>query len=131
MYTDGSAPEHSFWDYRVEWATDPAAMFAADLFDYRYFWEAHEAWEAMWHGCPKPSVDRDVLQSLIQTAAALLQFHLGAPHTAAVLLDRARDRMDRAAVRRHRGIDIGGLFRDTERFFQDGSYPLLNTESTP
>ena len=131
MYTDGSAPAHECWDHRVEWGTDPAAMFAADLFDHRYFWEAHEAWEAMWHECPKPSVDRDVLQSLIQTAAALLQFHLGAHRSAALLLDRARKRMERINLSHHQGIDIDGLFQDTEEFFLDGSYPLLNTECAP
>ena len=128
MYTDGSAPTHAPWNYLVDWVTDPAAMFAADLFDHRFFWEAHEAWEAMWHECPKPSVDRDVLQSLIQTAAALLQFHLGANRSAALLLARARSRMAQTDVSRHQGIDIDGLFHDTDRFFLNGVYPLLTIE---
>ena len=131
MYTDGSAPAHAPWDHRVEWSTDPTAMFAADLFDHRYFWEAHEAWEAMWHECPRPSLDRDVLQSLIQTAAAILQTHLGAHRSARMLLDRARDRMDQAGVSHHRGIDLCGLFDDTERFFRTGTYPLLKSGRTP
>ena len=131
MYTDGTAPVHAPWDHRVDWSTDPTAMFAADLFDHRYFWEAHEAWEAMWHGCPRPSVDRDVLQSLIQTAAALLQTHIGAHRSAKMLLDRARDRMDQAGVSHHRGIDLCGLFDDTERFFRTGTYPLLKSGRAP
>lgn len=40
----------------------------ADLFDAGEFWEAHEAWEEVWQGEPRPI--RSFYQGLIQIAAA-------------------------------------------------------------
>ena len=51
--------------------------FGVDLFNRFYFWEAHEAWEALWRAAPVGSARRDLLHGLIQIAAALLKVHLG------------------------------------------------------
>ena len=77
MYTDGSAPAPAgVWNPTLSWQKDTAFLFAADLFDHRYYWEAHEAWEAMWHQTAAESSDHKLLQSLIQYAAAILKHHI-------------------------------------------------------
>jgi hypothetical protein len=42
----------------------------AELFDAGYYWEAHEAWEALWHAVGRRGATADVLRGLIKLAAA-------------------------------------------------------------
>ncbi len=48
-----------------------------DLFNHGYWWEAHEAWEPLWRGCLRHSVQAHYLQALIQAANALLKRRMG------------------------------------------------------
>lgn len=51
-------------------------QFAIDLFNARYFWEAHEGWEPLWRAAPEGSPRKDTLKGLIQVAGCLLVLHL-------------------------------------------------------
>jgi hypothetical protein len=42
----------------------------AELFNAGYYWEAHEAWEALWHTHGRRGPTADVLKGLIKLAAA-------------------------------------------------------------
>jgi hypothetical protein len=44
--------------------------FAIDLFNYGFYWEAHEAWEALWHAAGRHGSTADFLKGLIKLAAA-------------------------------------------------------------
>lgn len=48
-----------------------------DLFNAFYFWEAHEAWEAVWRRALAGSPEQALAKGMIQIAAALLKIHLG------------------------------------------------------
>ncbi len=49
---------------------DPNAfMWGMDLFNQGYYWEAHEAWEAMWRTAGRETAERNLLQGLILLAA--------------------------------------------------------------
>jgi hypothetical protein len=41
-----------------------------ELFDAGYYWEAHEAWEVLWHAAGRRGPTADVLRGLIKLAAA-------------------------------------------------------------
>jgi uncharacterized protein len=41
-----------------------------ELFDAGYYWEAHEAWEVLWHAAGRRGATADVLRGLIKLAAA-------------------------------------------------------------
>jgi predicted metal-dependent hydrolase len=41
-----------------------------ELFDAGFYWEAHEAWEALWHAAGRRGPTADVLRGLIKLAAA-------------------------------------------------------------
>ena len=125
MYVDGSPPPTPLWRPTKHWNRDPAAQYAADLFDNRYYWEAHEAWEGMWHGAARNSSDHKVLQSLIQVAAAILQHHMGSNNGQYSLLNRAIARLSDASITCHQGIDMVHLFGQTQAFFDGGSWPTL------
>ena len=49
---------------------DPKAfIWGMDLFNYGYYWEAHEAWEPLWRSAERSSADRTLLKGLILMAA--------------------------------------------------------------
>jgi len=41
-----------------------------DLFNRGYYWEAHEAWESVWHACGRKGAAADLLRGLIKLAGA-------------------------------------------------------------
>jgi uncharacterized protein len=44
--------------------------YAIDLFNHGFYWEAHEAWEGLWHAAGRTGVTADFLKGLIKLAAA-------------------------------------------------------------
>jgi hypothetical protein len=52
------------------WRTNPAYLFGLDLFNGGYYWEAHEAWEALWHASGRAGPVADFVKGLIKLAAA-------------------------------------------------------------
>ena len=45
-------------------------LFAIDLFNHGYYWEAHEAWEQLWHAAGRSGPVATLLKGLIKLAAA-------------------------------------------------------------
>ncbi|MGB0639191.1 MAG: DUF309 domain-containing protein [Myxococcota bacterium] len=128
MYTDGSAPVEQMWDPSTDWKTDERYLHAADLFDHRYYWEAHEAWEALWHFAEKGSAEHALLQSMIQGAAGVLKLHMGSAKGAYLLIGRAEQRMEPFTKRigpKLRGVDLPVLFQRLHGYLQGGKWPLL------
>ena len=37
-----------------------------DLFNYGYYWEAHEVWECLWHACGRQGPTSEFLKALIR-----------------------------------------------------------------
>jgi len=52
------------------WRTSRDYLFGFDLFNHGYYWEAHEAWEGLWHACGRNGAIADHLKALIKLAAA-------------------------------------------------------------
>jgi hypothetical protein len=105
------------WDETSTWVTNLHHRYALDLFENRFYWESHEVWEAVWLRLPRPSPERELIQALIQVAAATLKRHMGstrAPHT---LRDRARTRLERARQGGTVvcGIDVNALLDELDR----------------
>lgn len=115
-----------------------------DLYNAFYFWEAHEAWEALWAVHPRGSVPALLLQGLIQVTAALLKIHLGALDGAARLSSEGLDKLRRVARAAPRllGLDVAETTQQLERYFRplhertlpplDSTVPVLelSTEAT-
>ena len=103
-YTPGTHPHptrhpdgHSFHHTEPEpvlpdpdaWGVDPDHRHACDLFNNGYYWEAHEAWEHLWHLTEKASPEWHALRGLIQAAAYRLKRAMGHKRAADVLLAKA------------------------------------------
>ena len=52
------------------WQDCQSYLRGIDLFNHGYYWEAHEAWEALWHAAGRSGVVADFLKGLIALAAA-------------------------------------------------------------
>ena len=52
-------------------------LYAVDLFNHGYYWEAHEQWEQLWHACGRKGATADLLKGLIKLAAAGVKYREG------------------------------------------------------
>jgi hypothetical protein len=91
-----------------------------DLFNHGYYWEAHEAWEGLWHACGRRGPVADLLKGLIRLAAAGVKAREDRPagvasHAAAAagLFRRVADALNDPAAR-PLGLDLAEL-RDCAR----------------
>jgi len=82
-------------------AADRRWLFALDLFNAGYYWEAHEAWEALWIALGRSTPEARFIQGLIHVAAAGVKIREGTRagverHTrrARALLDELRPAAD-------------------------------------
>ena len=55
-----------------DWSKNEQFLFGIDLYNYGYWWESHEAFEALWRITPHGHVSRDYLQGLIKISGAFL-----------------------------------------------------------
>jgi uncharacterized protein len=61
------------------WAACTPYLFAIDLFNHGYYWEAHEAWEALWQACGRHGLIADFFKALIKLAATGVKVREGQP----------------------------------------------------
>src|SRR5262245_34075373 len=54
----------------AQWQTCRPYLRGIDLFNHGFYWEAHEAWEALWHATGRSGPVADFIKSLIQLAVA-------------------------------------------------------------
>lgn len=78
----------------------------AALFNAGLFFEAHEYWEDVWRASRPP--ERSFYHGLVQAAAGCYHAEKGNAHGAAVLLAKARAKLELYAPR-HLGLDIAAL----------------------
>jgi uncharacterized protein len=101
-----------------DWARSAPYRRGIALFNAGYYWEAHEAWEALWHAHGRQGPTADVLKGLIKLAAAGVKVRERQPHgiltharRAAALFEEARAR----AGARLLGLDLEGLIVQARR----------------
>ncbi len=64
-------------DLESAWLDCPAYLLGVDLFNLRFYWESHEAWEEVWNAVGHRSLSGRMIQGMIQVAASLLKQHMG------------------------------------------------------
>jgi len=79
-----------------QWRKSDAYLFGCDLYNHGFWWEAHEAWEGLWHVVPNPSPQRRYLQGIIQVSAGHLQTRLAKAAGIKRLRDTSRRHLDLA-----------------------------------
>ena len=72
-----------------------------ELFNAGYYWEAHEAWESLWHAHGRRGPTAEILQALIKLAAAGVKVREGRPAG-------VRTHASRAATLFEHACQVGG-----------------------
>ena len=86
--------------------TEEQWRYGIDLFNARYYFEAHEAWEHVWRTTVRGSPEFRALKGLIQIAASLLVLHLGRFAASRILATRGVGNLRTASTCRP---VVGGL----------------------
>jgi hypothetical protein len=103
-----------------QWRRNEPYLFGVDLFNRRFYWEAHEAWEAVWHTCDKTATQGLFIQGLIQIAAALLRWHMGTERGARKLYAEGRAKLEpacRESPREYMGLAVAGWLEALDSVF--------------
>jgi len=95
-----------------------------DLFNQERFWEAHEILEEIWH--PATGVERDIIQGLILTAAALVHYQKNEKAVCVSILGRAMEKLGK--LDNFKGLDIRRLRTDIEQTLRDNTPKFLRIE---
>ncbi|HEX3726835.1 MAG TPA: DUF309 domain-containing protein, partial [Pirellulales bacterium] len=102
----------------ADWRHSREYLLGCDLFNFGYYWEAHEVWEALWQACGRAGTAADFLKGLIKLAAAGVKVREGRP--AGVARHAARAGQLFGGVLRHAGrvclgLDVARLIAIVDR----------------
>jgi predicted metal-dependent hydrolase len=103
----------------ARWRENVDYLFGVDLYNHGYLWEAHEAWEGLWHSAKHDALQAEFLQGLIQCTAAALKVPMKQPEGLAKLSARALPRLERVAREsspHFMGLDVLDFVRSFRAF---------------
>ena len=98
-------------------SADATWRYGVDLFNARYYWEAHEAWESLWADARRDSATAEAIKGLIQVAASLLVLHLGREAATRKLAQRGERLLRASSVELGTlgGLSLVGVADETSR----------------
>jgi len=92
------------------WRDNETYLYGVDLFNYEYYWEAHEAWEGLWKLEDKRSDCALLLRGLIQISAQCIKQRAGNARGVEKLRDKALANLKAVCAKTtYMGIDVGTL----------------------
>ncbi len=115
------------------WRQNEAYLYGVDLYNFAYWWEAHEAWEGLWHQAE--DTYRLFLQGLIQVSASLIKYHMRMLRPLRTLSTAGRDKLRQVVVEcgdmkeNYMGINLP-LFLDIADAFYAPFFSNVVTEDT-
>ncbi len=110
------------------WSDSSEYLYAIDLFNHGYYWEAHEAWEGLWIAAGRRGVTAEFLKGLIKLTAGGVKVRQrrlkGVRHHTTRAVEHFRRVMDQTGAARYAGLELESaiaLARDTAE--RAGSLP--------
>lgn len=91
-----------------EWSLSDDYRLGIDLFNFAYWWESHEVFEAFWHAAGPKTEQGQFFQGLIQLAAGHLKRFMGNEAAASNLFRRSARRLS-GLPDQYLGIAVGDL----------------------
>lgn len=88
-----------------QWQLSDDYRYGIDLYNFWYWWESHEIFEAFWHAAGRDSKQGNFFQALIQLAAANLKQTMNNEAAAHRLARAGITRLERCATP-YMGIDV-------------------------
>lgn len=112
------------------WARNQDYLYAVDLFNHGFYWEAHVYWERLWKLAEPESAERALLQALVQLAAARVKKTTDGAGGGVKSLANASRNLERvralAPQGRFMGLDLSRLLDEME-----ADEPLLDLGNAP
>ena len=102
-----------------DWGSCAPYLFGVDLYNAGYLWEAHEAWESLWHVSKHDRPQAQFIQGLIQCTAAALKVRMRQPVGVERLGAQGTERMESTALAvtpHYMGLDILSFIEDFREF---------------
>lgn len=103
------------------WQQNEAYLYGVDLYNFSYWWEAHEAWEGLWHQAE--DTYRLFLQGLIQVSASLIKYHMRMLRPLRTLSIAGRDKLQQVVVEcgdastNYIGINLSKFLKTADEFY--------------
>jgi len=112
------------------WRENEAYLSGIDLYNFAYWWEAHEQLEALWKSPGSDAGARSYYQGLIQLSAANLKRHMDVREGARRLASHALDKFRRVTVTPYMGVDLPDLIRrvDAHHLREKDPIPLIRLQ---
>lgn len=79
-------------------------LYAIDLINFKYYWEAHVYLEAIWNAHNRVGPEADFCKALIKMSASVIKFELNSETSAQGHLDRALEILNKLEVS---DLDVG------------------------
>lgn len=112
------------------WRHCETYLWGLDLFNHGYYWEAHEAWEAVWHAAGRSGMVADFCKALIKFAAAGVKAREGRAAGVKRHAARAKELLDSIATRvsdeQFMGLSLASLVKCAEGLIADPG-AVINT----
>ena len=128
--------EHEKWNSSL-WRKNDDYLFGIDLYNYHYYWEAHEAWEGLWIAAVRNSSEHRFLQGLIKCGAALLKIRMAKYEIQDLIGARnlARsgiDLLSKVGIDQFMGLDIPIFLKFYQNFVNpiyDNKIPVIDRKT--
>lgn len=113
------------------WAECLPYLVGIDLFNHGYFWEAHEAWESLWHACGRKGPMATFLKGLIKLAAAGVKMRQGVPAGTRRHALRAAELWRSLGVEGMMGLDVKELIGFATAVAEGGGFDFVLLPKQP
>ena len=128
--------ESGKWDSEL-WKGNLEYLFGIDLYNYHYYWEAHEAWEGLWIASIRNSSKHRFLQGLIKLGAALLKIRMAEYEIqdligARNLSKSGIDLLSKVGIDQFMGLDIPEFLESYQDFVNpiyDDQIPVIDRKT--
>ena len=110
-----------------DWRLNEDYLYGIDLYNYHFYWEAHEAWEGLWLASVKRSSENIFIQGLIKMGAALLKVRMASYQIqdligARTLSKSGIDLLSKVGLSKFMGLDIESYLS----FYSDYINPIFD-----
>jgi hypothetical protein len=106
-----------------EWRDNAEYLFGIDLYNHGYWWECHEVLEGLWRLTGHRGREAELLQGIIQAAAANLRRHAGSAEGARRLAGEAARRLESGGDGAFMGLDARGFAGELRKYHLEGTRP--------
>lgn len=113
----------------AQWHTSDDYLYGIDLYNFAYWWEAHEIFEGFWHVAGRHTEQGNFFQALIQLAAANLKHVMNNEAATRKLVRAGITRLERIATP-YMGIDVSLVVQALDRYLakRHSHLPLISLQ---